>query len=82
MANNFREVFLLSLISNVIRNSKGSVATLQDAVQTKIPWRVKLLRWGLVVWKADPDNTLTGPDHVWYAAKKAGPGAVHHCGRG
>jgi Lipase (class 3) len=78
MSVNHYEVFHLSLISNIIQEDKGSVATLQATAERSIPllitqnhleWDVV---WGPVVWKTDPDNTLTGPDHVWYVAKRQG----------
>lgn len=81
MSDNYREVFFLSLISNSIRKEMGSVATLQATAEITIPrYLLTLLRlewdvvWGPVVRKTDPDNTLTGLDHVWYVAKKRGRG--------
>ena len=74
--NIYQQVYLLSLLSNIIREKKGSVQTLQaNAQQEIVPIAHHVLGWpivwGPVVWKNDPDNKLTDPDHVWFVAKKS-----------
>ena len=68
-----QQVFMLSGFSNVIRAERKTLRELQASalVNVTIPvrtvgWQVV---WGPVVWKSDPDNE-SGPDHVWFVAKK------------
>ena len=65
---------MLSLTSNMIRKEKNSVGDLQSLAKTKIVETVSRLgwvvTWGPVVWKNDPKNQSTGPDHVWFVAKQ------------
>lgn len=67
-------VYLLSLVSNMIKKEKNSIKALQGLAQRKTVKAVSGLGWavvwGPVVWKNDPNNGLTGPDHVWFVAKK------------
>ncbi|KAF8815122.1 hypothetical protein BYT27DRAFT_7216834 [Phlegmacium glaucopus] len=70
----WQQVYLLSLFSNKIQNEKDSVDKLAVIARKQITAAVSGLGWHVVwgptVWKNDPDNKLTGPDHVWFVAKK------------
>ena len=57
----------------MIWTQKGSVEELQSNAQFIIPIAVGFIGWQVVwgpaVWKKDT-SPLTGPDHVWFVAKK------------
>ena len=69
------QVYQLSLASNKISRERNTIEKLQSLANDKIAEAVSLLGWtvvwGPVVWKNDPDNHLTGPDHVWFVARPA-----------
>ncbi|CCO31144.1 hypothetical protein BN14_05178 [Rhizoctonia solani AG-1 IB] len=73
--NAHQQVFALSLMSNLAQEYKGTQENLQSALEAQLPlvlsqlageWRIV---WGPVVWKENPKDKTTGPDHVWFVAR-------------
>jgi len=71
--NIHQQVFMISIFSNMIRAEQNTLQNLEVSARQKITYAVSSVGWqvvwGPVVWKNDPDN-ITGPDHVWFVAKK------------
>ena len=71
--NIHQQVFLLSVFSNVIGTEKNTVKNLELMARLMVSVAVSVVGWevvwGPVVWKNDPNN-ISGPDHVWFVAKK------------
>ena len=71
--NIHQQVYALSLVSNFIRKEKDTIDKLAASAKTKITDAVSRLGWNVVwgpaVWKNDPE-IKSGPDHVWFVAKK------------
>jgi len=71
--NFHQQVFLLSIFSNVIRAEVNTAKNLEFIARMAVNMAVSIVGWeivwGPVVWKNDPNN-ISGPDHVWFVAKK------------
>jgi len=71
--NFHQQVFLLGVFSNVIRAEVNTVKNLEFIARIAVSIAVSIVGWeivwGPVVWKSDPNN-ISGPDHVWFVAKK------------
>jgi len=71
--NFHQQVFLLSVFSNVIGKELNTLKSLEVIARIVVNLAVSIVGWeivwGPVVWKNDPNN-ISGPDHVWFVAKK------------
>ncbi|CEL53325.1 hypothetical protein RSOLAG1IB_06292 [Rhizoctonia solani AG-1 IB] len=74
--NAHQQVFSLSLISNIVREIKGTQDEIQSVIEKNLPDALRQLpgwevAWGPVVWKHRYHryNNTTGPDHVFFVAR-------------
>jgi hypothetical protein len=62
------------MASNTTGNLKGTQSALQECMQRGLPGIISKISsqwevvWGPAIWKAQPENSSTGPDNSWFVA--------------